>query len=158
MLNEREIKRRRNPRDWQRKKVYDAEAKLIEQMARLDTVQECQLIVDRIVASKWWQDTYPQGVVRVCDGRGCRRAFATHHDITLPRAHRDVITICHELAHVINLRRQWRGLYLPAHGITFCATYLDLVRRVAGSKLEEELRQHFLDGGVKFRGRERFLG
>lgn len=149
------VRGKKKPRDWQKGRVYETENKLIDQMELYGTLQECQLVVDRIVRSKWWLKQFgPRafGDVRVRDGRGRTSAGAFRHSIKLPRAHRDLITICHELAHVVNIRH---GDAWPDHGVTFCQTYLTLVRKWAGKDFEAELRQYFLEGGVKFRGRDR---
>jgi len=140
-------------RDFQRSKVYSSERSLHE-AGELLTLEECQRIVDKITYSAWWAKRYGRIVsVTVKDGRGRRRAGAWADKIALPRWARKRSVICHELAHVaIRILQDPRKV--PAHGIRYCEAYLEIVKRWMGQETHDDLRQSFLDGGVKFRGHE----
>ena len=161
-------------RDSQRSKVYKAEDSLNARKdkfpklyERFDDLKQLQHYVDRITESKWWQKydapnmgekdgillAKPEEVV-VQDGRGRRRAMAVAYrmggEIHMPRWARYRLIILHELAHILQSQR-------PAHGRQFCQVYIDIVRRFAGKKESEALKQAFKNGKVKWTKKQKEL-
>lgn len=152
-------------RDSQRSKVYKAEDSLKELRLefpklyeRFESMGSIQGYVDRITNSKWWgkyeapdmgetNDTPLRNPkkVTVKDGRGLRRATAyrLHCEIQMPCWARYRLLILHELTHILQSQR-------PGHGRQFCRIFMDLVRRFAGKKESEALKQAFKNGKVKW--------
>ena len=86
-------------RDFQRSKVYEwewASIRSLPQNWRLVTVNECQVLVEKI----WLREgQHPNDVPIVTDGRGRRSAASKRGAIAIPRQMRQSVVVCHEVAH-----------------------------------------------------------
>lgn len=139
-------------RDSQRSKVYAAEHILLKEgMAgreRLDTVEEMQAWVDKIVASAWWRKRYPRVTkIEVRPGAGQRRALAFPHRriISMPRWSRRKGIIIHEIAHLVVPTN------VASHGWEFCSEYLAILRHFLGKADHDALKAEFDKRRVKYR-------
>lgn len=140
------------PRDSQRSKVYSCEYVLRDAgmvgRERLETVEEMQAWVNKLLASAWWKKHYRSvSKVTVKDGRGQRRALAHtwRNTISMPKWSRSKGVIIHELAHLVT------PLAAPSHGWEFCANYLELVRHFLGQADHDALKEAFDKRKVKYR-------
>lgn len=132
-------------RDVQRAKYYRAEAEMSSFGRRLETVDECQSVVDRIQRSEVWAALLGRrGIaeapwVEVRDGRGsvypCSEKRFSEWLLRLPRAARGEIVIL----------RQMADFATPApcafHGPEFVTALLELVDEFLGSEAGNALRR-----------------
>ena len=131
-------------RDFQRKKLYQAEALTsfwnnIEILTRPKVKQLVTEITDwaGITSPKLSYSTRTNG----------RLAYATASSVVLPfPLAKSVPFICHEMSHVINYQRG------PAdhHGPYFAAAYLEVVHTFIGQEQFNELLEAFDYAKVKF--------
>ena len=142
-------------RDTQRGKLYGAEGAVFtsEEAAfhdkankQLETVTECQQLVNRITNSQWWSKKFvprwmiggkfvgPRHVIKVTDGRGARKATARAGGrvINLPRWYRRRWIILHELTHCLTFRTD--GHKVEAHGLEFAGELYRLGAAIHGSR------------------------
>jgi hypothetical protein len=159
----------REPRDSQRKKVYRAECVLNgfpKAAARLETIDEIQKWVDKIVNSKSFRKRFgdrpwdrPEVIVSA-GGHGRRRpvAYGTilnfHPCMKFPKWSRMKWIILHELAHIctfakVKVNGEWE--LTSSHGWKFCENFLWLVGRFIGVIEREALRISFKKNKVKFK-------
>lgn len=139
-------------RDTQRQRVYDAELVIHGYRRDVLTIEECQALVDRALASAYIQRkfkraaTYHRRGVRVIHGRNGGWAHPGTAEISLGRWGRQPTIVLHELAHII------AGIdgITPAHGWHFCEVYLVLVRRFVGVDVHDKLKESFRKHGVRF--------
>lgn len=131
-------------------RLYAAEADSIKTMNEAMTLKECQKFVDKVLARKYIQETYPWKLpIVVHDGRRRRNAAAGfrhgNYAIMLPKWARNEFVILHEIAHHIS-----RG---NGHGPEFATCLLDLVRNVMGKEDAELLQAAYALRGVKVQGK-----
>lgn len=161
-------------RDTQRQRVYDAEDSLMtpeyesDPYNQLNTVNEMQVWVNRIVGSTWFRNRWPIiENIRVADGRRRRRAAAfvwqkrglggldglfvsaIEGEIRMPRHTRYKLIVLHEVAHVVAEVQYGRGNIAP-HGREYCSVYLKLARKFLGSALANSLKEAFRQGDIKY--------
>lgn len=129
-------------RDYQRKRVYDAEKTLMtgRPLADIDAVVS---FVDTVVQMPEFRGKYGNWTIRVGDGRGRRRAGGWMlrpglGEIFMPRWSRNKLIVLHELAHCLTHSHE-----LAWHGPEFTAVYCDLVGMVLGKTVESRLRGRF---------------
>ncbi len=138
----------RNPRDAQRKRLYQAEHPLPS--SPLPGLDACGGFADRVVGTLWWYARFPDHhldrIPRLRPGHGARQAFYREDDdgptITLPRRYRTKGVMLHELVH-------WAMSEdddLPHHGRTFARLLLDVTLEFGGPDraklLAESYREH----------------
>jgi putative metallohydrolase (TIGR04338 family) len=139
-------------RDTQRQKLYDAEGLAFGEAEAEMTLDECQALVDKVLASKVIQRKYrrAQYQLTVTDGRSRRSGgyFAGWDDstIALPRWARQKWVVLHETAHHLA-----HGPDAAGHGWQFAACYLYLVRVYMGKGQEQALMAAFKAKRVRFR-------
>lgn len=160
-------------RDTQRKRVYDAEDRawswLATPSSELLTIEQCQALVDKVLASKWLSNQADMkmqvslvrrlGGVLVFAGTGNNAtiedrwgtSFGWYYhkktdkpSISLSRQGRQKSVVLHELAHIL----QPSGT--AAHGWEFCSIYLRLVRHFMGKEAHDKLKAEFKAGRVRF--------
>ncbi len=162
-------------RDSQRSKLYTAEftCPWYKTAGRMESVEECQAFVDKVVASDWlhreFAATAPWVKIVVEDGRGRRSAcaYTIGNRISMPVWSRSRAIVLHELAHHVvddTYRRDYKrrqhthgskAEYTPpaAHGWEFAACQLALVRHFMGVKEHDELREAFRKHKVRYKAR-----
>lgn len=116
----------------------------------LETVQEVQDWVNKIIQSRWTKSHYPDlAVINVFDGRLRKSARGLGKKrggfIEVPPLLRWEYIILHEIAHVLTSYRNVAG-----HGRLFCRTFLALVSRWMGKKAGRDLRKSFREHRVKW--------
>jgi putative metallohydrolase (TIGR04338 family) len=132
---------RKKIRDSQRKRVYDAERDVPQGLA-WDSIVGAQRYVDRLLATPWWQQSFPSvWYVVVLDG-GPRRYSDGDKGvdagvIKLSSFMRNQLTILHELAHIA------RPAATAGHGPEFAGIYLFLVRQCMGNGVAAKLACNF---------------
>lgn len=142
-------------RDSQRSRVYASDTALIKVAKPLPEVKDVERYCKRAFKSKRVQKAFPRSVkvwrplVKVKDGRRCRRASGGVSSITIPRWARNEAVVTHELAHTFTLREH--GSELAAHGWQFCQTYLKLTHILMGKEAHDTLKRAFKENRVKFR-------
>jgi len=151
---------RKEPRDSQRQKLYDAERAnglwTRWDNHRLETVALMQAYANALFTHPDIRAKYGIHVrkfVEVKDGRRCRRALGGRDWVKMPRWSRSKAVLCHELAHSITTRLYDNGV--AAHGAFFCEAFLDLVKVGMTADYYEALRDSFDKGGVRYRGHEK---
>ena len=86
-------------RDFQRSQVYLwawTALRSLPQYWRLVTVNECQVLVEKI----WLREgQHPNDVPIVTDGRGRSSAASQRGALAIPRQMRQAVVVCHEVAH-----------------------------------------------------------
>ena len=134
-------------RDYQRKKVYDAEEQCLfwkDGIVELLSLSEMKQLVSDI--SHWASITPPEIQIQ---HTSIPTAYATADAVVLPfdKAHSKPF-ICHEMAHVINYQNG------PAdhHGPNFTGTYLSVVKNFIGRNASTELCKSFKLKRVKYVG------
>ena len=137
------------PRDFQRKRVYDAERELfpVEQFPPDLSLWECEQLLHRMYRDARYQglEKARTSVPVLKDGRGRRRAGYSRgqHVISLPRYYRKAWVVAHEVAHTLVDHNR-----VPGHGEEFMAVYIDLLERYCGLD-GAHLRGHFTERGVR---------
>lgn len=152
------MERARPVRDYQRKKIYATQFNVDNR--RLDTVTEIQHWIDRVIQSSWWRERYPAiRKIHVHDGRRHRRATAymTYQSygptISMPRVHRDLYTVTHEIAHIATRAAAIQSqAQVAPHGRDYARVWLDLVHRFVSDAAARELRDSFKKNRVRYRG------
>ena len=124
-------------RDFQRKRVYDAELNCIfwDNISILP-IEEIETLITDI--SLWANIAKP--MLSVQGHEDMQVAYATPDEIVLPfPVTQSKPFICHEMAHVINYQLG------PAdhHGPNFAKTYLEVVRNFIGKEAYDELKTAF---------------
>ena len=128
-------------RDYQRKKVYDAEDKC-NFWDSPKTMAEHQFrgLINRI--ADWGKIQIPKIITQ-----GHDLSYATPTEIVLPYPNtKNKPTICHEMAHVIN----YNTLNADHHGKYFCGTYLLIVKEFIGKDAHIELLKAFTQFSVDY--------
>ena len=139
-------------RDYQRKRVYDAERRVsvftenavTKQEPTVDWVVLQKYVLD-ITKTSWFQKRWPRRTIEVWDGRAHRSARGGWGWITMPRWSWSPLIILHEIAHAVG---DWIS---DKHGPTYCGHYLYLVYHQLGPAIYLELRNAFLSNGVDFK-------
>jgi hypothetical protein len=137
------------PRDFQRKRVYDAERDLfpVDRFPPDLSLWECEQLLHRMYRDARYQgmEKARSSVPVLKDGRGRRRAGYSRpkHVISLPRSYRKAWVVAHEVAHTLVDHNR-----VPGHGEEFMAVYIDLLERYCGLD-GAHLRGHFADRGVR---------
>lgn len=110
-------------RDQQRSKVYKWEQTTFGKLQHTEelSLKECTRIARQV--QKAYGLEYQ--LLRVCDGRGFKRAVAYRSSIYLPKWARNRVVILHELTH-------WLCMNAPStgndfHGPIFVRTYMELL-------------------------------
>lgn len=140
-------------RDSQRSKVYAAEdsAKImIGKSQRFATIGEVADFANRVVLKGQTATKYNArrsvGVVKV-NGNRCK---ANADCIWISTYGMSQWIVLHELAHTIH-RRNFTRYQEAGHGWRFCQIYLELVREFLGAAAARDLKERFVEKGVKFR-------
>jgi hypothetical protein len=121
------------PRDFQRKRVYDAERELfpVEQFPPELNLWECEQLLHRMYRDTRYRnmEKAKSGAPILKDGRGRRRAGYSRpqHVISLPRYYRKAWVVAHEVAHTFVDHNR-----VPGHGEEFMGVYIDLLERYCG--------------------------
>lgn len=136
------------PHDSQRSRMFEAENSAGLESARLETVAEMQIFVDRITESRWWKTRTRKKFIKVMPGRGCRNALATYSRwglpiIKMPKWSRSEYVILHELAHHLTPSEY------AAHGKEFCKNHLAMIKRWLGHEQWKRLHNAFHNFNVK---------
>jgi len=137
------------PRDFQRKRVYDAERELfpVEKFPPDLNLWECEQLLHRMYRDARYQgmEKAKAGAPILKDGRGRRRAGYSRpkHVISLPRYYRKAWVVAHEVAHTFVDHNR-----VPGHGEEFMAVYIDLLERFCGMD-GARLLSHFSERGVR---------
>jgi putative metallohydrolase (TIGR04338 family) len=142
--------------DPQRELVYEAESAFESYGEDRDeqmSLEEIHAFVEHVITSPWFRKRFWLRDLKVVirDGRGRCTAWARYDRkaqtayLSFPRKMRSKCVVLHEIAHVAAPGSE------AAHGRSFCATYLELVRRFMGRDAWEELRTMFEGTEVKFR-------
>ena len=110
-------------RDQQRSKVYKWEQTTFGSAQHTEelSLKECERIARRVQAA-YGLNHRP---LRVCDGRGFKRAVAYIDSIYLPKWARNRVVILHELAHWL-CKNDWHREH-DSHGPIFVRTFLELL-------------------------------
>ena len=131
-------------RDYQRKRVYDAEERCgFWNKLNILLLSQIQLLVSEI--SEW--SDIPRPKIYTGDDKYPFTAYATMYKLVLPfPISKSVPFICHEMSHVINYQRG------PAdhHGPHFAKAYLEVVNQFMGYLEFVELQQAFDVKRVKY--------
>ena len=136
-------------RDFQRKRVYDAERDLfpVERFPPDLSLWECEQLLHRMYRDTRYRDMEKAraSVPVLKDGRGRRRAGYSRpkHVISLPRYYRKAWVVAHEVAHTFVDHNR-----VPGHGEEFMAVYIDLLERYCGMD-GARLLGHFTERGVR---------
>ena len=131
-------------RDFQRKKLYDAED-LCTFWNHLNilSLEEINLLIKNIAAH-----FVIKPPMLITEGHGSSLvAYATATELVLPfPIAKSLPFICHEMSHVINYQHG------PAdhHGPNFATTYLLAVKNFMGLKAYSELLYNFADKKIKY--------
>ncbi|UTU07890.1 hypothetical protein CcrC1_gp204 [Caulobacter phage C1] len=132
-------------RDSQRSKLYKAERVLEPMSSRLETVQEMDTFIRKVLQKAPIQARYASEArrsIEVGDGRGRSRTAGGDRDgIAVPRAGRTQWIVLHEVAHTLTMRRY--GTHIAAHGWQYAAVYLDLIRFGMGAEAHRTLKESF---------------
>ena len=137
------------PRDFQRKRVYDAERELfpVEKFPPDLTLWECEQLLHRMYRDARYgeMEKAKKGAPVLKDGRGRRRAGYSRprHAIALPRYYRKAWVVAHEVAHTFVDHNR-----VPGHGAEFMAVYIDLLERHCGMD-GPALVKYFTERGVR---------
>lgn len=140
-------------RDFQRKRVYDAEEILKDRSRRFETVEEIEAYTKKITRSRWFKKRWPRlKRLDIWNGRANSRGLGSYRGLgwgvlRLPRWCRWESYILHELAHVVT-GTQYK--FVPFHGREFCKNYLALIGRWMGKEAAKDLRQSFREHRVKW--------
>jgi putative metallohydrolase (TIGR04338 family) len=133
-------KERRDIRDVQRQRLYDAERCISEGLV-WDSLMAAQQYVDELLASPWWQRHFPSVRCVVLFDRGGKYAQAhkaVHGGaIQFPPWARTQLTLLHELAHVASPPTA------VGDGPVFAGIYFLLVRHCLGEPVAARLTSHF---------------
>lgn len=135
----------KDERDCQRSKLYKAERVLSPLSIRLETVQDMETFIKRVLQKAPIQARYARETrmaIAVGDGRGRSRTAGGDGDgITVPRSGRTQWIVLHEVAHTLTIRRY--GAHIAGHGWQFAAIYLDLIRFGLGTEAHRMLKESF---------------
>jgi len=137
------------PRDFKRKRVYDAERDLfpVEKYPPDLSLWECEQLLHRMYRDARYQhlEKAKERSPALKDGRGRRRAAYSRpqHVISLPRYYRKAWVVAHEVAHTLVDHNR-----APGHGAEFMAIYIDLLERHCGMN-GMELVEYFTTRGVQ---------
>ena len=139
-------------RDSQKSKVYRSEWGTIDANRGNLTLEECQELVDKVLASKYIQKKYPNAVslqnkINVVSGRrgghaGYRLDFGGKF-ISLGLWARQKPVVLHEVAH--HLAGVGRG-----HDWKYCSIMLDLVRHFMSKEDHDNLKSAYRSNKVRF--------
>lgn len=142
--------------DPQRELVYEAESAFEfcgEDRDEQMSLEEIHAFVEHVITRPWFRKRFWLRDLKVVirDGRGSCIAWARYDRkpqtayLSFPRKMRSKYVVLHEIAHVAA-----PGSEAP-HGPSFCATYLELVRRFMGREAWEDLREMFKISEIKCR-------
>ena len=128
-------------RDYQRKRVYDAEDScMFWGNTEILTREQVEILIQKI--SEWAEITPPKLIE---DGHTL--AYATADTISLPFPITKTLPyIVHEMSHVIN----YNGSNADHHGKHFAGTYLEVVREFIGSVAHNDLAKAFRRYKVRY--------
>jgi putative metallohydrolase (TIGR04338 family) len=153
----------KRPRDNQRQKLYNAE-NLVFNLGKdpragrhLQTIDEIQAYLDKLVDSAWFKRRWGAGVYsnrhgrsyRIGDGRGARRATGGMFTLTYPRWSRHEAIVLHELAHHI-VERMHGSNREPWHGWVFASIFLELIEHQLGKETADQLKAAMRSKNVRF--------
>lgn len=149
------------PRDSQRQKVYDAEARWEAEGflgRRFTTIAEIQKYVDGLLASAYIQRHYGDVIrrqvlrVRVLDGRGRRTACARPgvNELCFPIWSRTESTVLHEVAHLL-VNWKYERADAAWHGHQFAACMVELVNNRMGKAAGRALVARYKAKRVRYR-------
>tara|TARA_E500000331_G_scaffold350594_1_gene395752 strand:+ start:668 stop:1096 length:429 start_codon:yes stop_codon:yes gene_type:complete len=122
-----------NVRDYQRKRLYNAEDSCLWGDMKIMTYKQVEELIYKI--SQWAEITPPR---LITDENSI--AYATANIICLPSPiTRTVLFVTHEMSHVIN----YKGKNPDHHGKHFAGTYLEVVKEFIGENTYNNLRKAF---------------
>ena len=141
-----------NVRDFQRKRVYDAE----ELCSFWNTLQVLSLKevkeLVRLISAKF----VIQAPDLITEGHhdDLFTAYATPTEIALPfPISKSVPFICHEMAHVVNYQLG----PVDHHGPNFSSVYLKIVEKFIGNEAFTELKKAFVKTNVHYDPKQAFI-
>ncbi len=135
-------------RDSQKQKLYSAENRALGGGRLLDSIQDCQALVDMICKSRFWKSLLRRNgkewmiaerihCIPTKKGSGVATWCEGERIIRLPKASFKTWIIIHELAHAATPNKA------PNHGPEYARTYLQLVKRFMGQRPYERLLAEF---------------
>jgi len=142
-------------RDFQRGLVYKSEDQAFDKRKEpeFQTIEQCYLVVDKIINCNYWKSYNGVKKIYIKDGRGRRRACAwskgihgKRNEISLPKWSRSTWIIIHECAHILTSKTD-KGT--APHGAVFCTHYVNLVGQILGYYAQSLLESRFDENGVK---------
>ncbi|KZX58053.1 hypothetical protein A3709_20795 [Halioglobus sp. HI00S01] len=136
-------------RDFQRQKVYAAESIAFPRADQtLMSLPEIRVMVKGVVNGPYWQSHKCYKRIKVKDGRGTRRGYASSEErsISLPKFARYESYVLHELAHLLTEHTHPGA---SAHGRFWCKHLLALVNEHIGRLEAVRLHYAFITGGVE---------
>jgi putative metallohydrolase (TIGR04338 family) len=115
------------------------------------TPADCQAYVNKVVRSQWSRKRYGKQTIKVVYSPQAHRGRACKYTGTIwvgGKNPKSMTTryLLHEIAHIIKTDHHEAG-----HGISFCATYLELVKHFLGKQFHDVLRDSFKYQGVRYR-------
>lgn len=136
-------------RDFQRKRVYDAEdlAGITDKtLHRMMSQEETRLFVAKIIDTPYWLSNYGLTQIVITGGKKhveahCEEIAENIYKLRLPDWSRLPGIVLHELAHATAFEDQ--------HGPIFCKNYIDLLHRFYSAYWAGQLAKHFDVNGVK---------
>ncbi len=146
------------PRDFQRKRVYDADAAIpYGKMLSFNGV--CQM-VERILRSRWWQKRCAIGMVEVSLAHGNTRVCCADRKSGTtgffvlgpkdeqgdPRSEWSEGVVVHEMTHVLCKPSQDPD---DSHGRYWAKAYYDITLKFMGKKIAKALIIEYLRNGVR---------
>ncbi len=152
-------------------RVYRAENQLIRQMKRIESLGRCRELIKGMTTGAWWGShckKIPAKAIKVTSGRHHPSVFVEpdlsreqrrgnrgtylrviRATIRLPERWRNLVTICHMLAHVSVASKHPDT---PKHGKRFAREYLATVKKFLGNEIHDELLEYFREEHVKWGG------
>jgi len=131
-------------RDFQRKKLYDAEDECtFWNHLNILSLEETTLLIKNIATH-----FVIKPPILITEGHGSSlAAYATATEVVLPfPIAKSLPFICHEMSHVINYQHG----PVDHHGPNFATTYLLVTKNFVGLKAYSELLYNFADKKVKY--------
>lgn len=128
-------------RDYQRKRLYDAEDSC---MFWADSqIMTREQVEDLVYTISQWAEIKPPEIIE--DGHEIVYATKDKISFTFPSL-KTLPFICHEMSHVIN----YNGTEADHHGKNFAATYLEVVKQFINHSAYKDLKRSFDKYNVKY--------
>lgn len=135
-------------RDSQRQKLYDAQSiakcRCKSLGRQIPSIKVIQIYVDWLTSEAWFIKRFGTNEIEVKEKRGTG-ADACWKVIRFSKDSRSLLTILHEVAHVVH-----KSGYGSSHGRFFARTLLELVEHKIGREAAKALKKAFKKYGVKY--------